>query len=231
MPPTPDPRRPADEDGGGFFSRWSQRKQQARQGAPLAEPVPAPPPAVPAAPVTTAAPTTAAPTTAKTLNAPVTTPATATTTAPAVPPPPAPTAADLAALDARDPAADFSRFIQPGVDGALKNAALKKLFSDPHFNVMDGLDTYIDDYGLPDPLPPGMLEQMAGTDFLGLRQPDPTPEEDAAAQTFSPADPLATAATPPTAPSAPAEPAPAPAPAAEAAPTDTADPASPRPSP
>ena len=37
------------------------------------------------------------------------------------------------------------------------NAALKKLFSDPHFNVMDGLDTYIDDYGKPDPIPPSML--------------------------------------------------------------------------
>ena len=31
---------------------------------------------------------------------------------------------------------------------------MKKLFSDPHFNVMDGLDTYIDDYGKPDPIPP-----------------------------------------------------------------------------
>ena len=30
---------------------------------------------------------------------------------------------------------------------------MKKLFSDPHFNVMDGLDTYIDDYGKPDPIP------------------------------------------------------------------------------
>ena len=33
------------------------------------------------------------------------------------------------------------------------NAAMKKLFTDPHFNVMDGLDIYIDDYRKPDPLP------------------------------------------------------------------------------
>ena len=50
----------------------------------------------------------------------------------------------------------------------MKNAALKKLFTDPHFNVMDGLDTYIDDYGKPDPLPAGMLRKMAQSQLLGL---------------------------------------------------------------
>jgi hypothetical protein len=57
---------------------------------------------------------------------------------------------------------DFSGFMHPKVDADLRRAALRKLFSDPHFNVMDGLDTYIDDYSKPDPLPPGML--------AGLRQ-------------------------------------------------------------
>ena len=37
---------------------------------------------------------------------------------------------------------------------------MKKLFADPHFNVMDGLDTYIDDYGKPDPIPQSMLRQL-----------------------------------------------------------------------
>jgi hypothetical protein len=63
---------------------------------------------------------------------------------------------------------DFSRFVSPGVDGDVKNAALKRLFTDPHFNVMDGLDTYIDDYGKPDPLPEGMLRQMVQSQLLGL---------------------------------------------------------------
>jgi len=80
---------------------------------------------------------------------------------------PAPTLADVAALH-KD--SDYTRFLAPDVDGGVKNAALKKLFSDPHFNVMDGLDTYIDDYGLPDPLPAGMLRQMAQSQFLGLFQ-------------------------------------------------------------
>ena len=45
---------------------------------------------------------------------------------------------------------------------------MKKLFADPHFNVMDGLDTYIDDYGKPDPIPASMLRQMNQSKFLGL---------------------------------------------------------------
>ncbi len=60
-----------------------------------------------------------------------------------------------------------------GVDGAVRNAALKKLFSDPHFNVMDGLDTYIDDYGKPDPLPLTMLRRMRQSAALGLFEDDP----------------------------------------------------------
>jgi hypothetical protein len=50
----------------------------------------------------------------------------------------------------------------------VKNAAMKKLFSDPHFNVMDGLDVYIDDYSKPDPIPPEMLRNLASAKFLKL---------------------------------------------------------------
>ncbi|HCX33170.1 MAG TPA: DUF3306 domain-containing protein, partial [Rhodocyclaceae bacterium] len=37
---------------------------------------------------------------------------------------------------------------------------LGKLFHSDHFNVMDGLDVYIDDYGRPDPIPPEMLARL-----------------------------------------------------------------------
>jgi len=56
---------------------------------------------------------------------------------------------------------DFRGFLQPNVDEAVKRAALKKLFSDPRFNVMDRLDVYIDDYSQPDPLPREWLREMA----------------------------------------------------------------------
>lgn len=52
---------------------------------------------------------------------------------------------------------DFRGFLHPKVDDDVRRAALRKLFTDPHFNVMDGLDVYIDDYSKPDPIPPEML--------------------------------------------------------------------------
>lgn len=55
---------------------------------------------------------------------------------------------------------DYRSFFHPKVNEDLRRTALKKLFSDPHFNVMDGLDTYIDDYSRPDPLPAAMLAQL-----------------------------------------------------------------------
>jgi len=55
---------------------------------------------------------------------------------------------------------DFRGFLHPKVDESLRRAALKKLFHEPHFNVMDGLDTYIDDYSVSDPIPEAMLKTM-----------------------------------------------------------------------
>jgi hypothetical protein len=74
-------------------------------------------------------------------------------------------------------APDFSAFMKPDVDPAVQQAALKKMFTDPHFNVMDGLDIYIDDYSKPDPLPPGMLERMVQGDMLKLFRNKPESEE------------------------------------------------------
>ena len=36
------------------------------------------------------------------------------------------------------PASDFQSYMRQGVPGEVRNAAMKKLFTDPHFNVMDG---------------------------------------------------------------------------------------------
>jgi hypothetical protein len=55
---------------------------------------------------------------------------------------------------------DFRGFLNPKVDESLRRAALNKLFHEPHFNVMDGLDTYIDDYSVSDPIPEAMLKSM-----------------------------------------------------------------------
>jgi len=101
------------------------------------------------------------------------------TACPPVPGPvPQPTLDEVQALT---PASDFTRFVAPGVDVEVKNAAMKKLFADPHFNVMDGLDTYIDDYGKPDPIPEAMLRRMTQSKLLRLFD-DEVPGTEAGAQ-------------------------------------------------
>jgi hypothetical protein len=74
----------------------------------------------------------------------------------------------LSDVEQLTPDSDFSTFMTQGVSPEVRNAAMKKLFTDPHYNVMDGLDIYIGDYNTPDPLPAGMLAKMVGAQFLGL---------------------------------------------------------------
>lgn len=174
-----------------FFSRWSRRKVALRQGQALPpEPVPEPPAA--AAPPPAVAGVVAAP---------------AAEPAPtAAPEPAAPTLPDVHQLT---PESDFTAFVRPQVQPEVRNAALKKLFADPHFNVMDGLDTYIDDYNTPDPLPEGMLQQLVQSEMLGLfapapqdrpdpqpgPQPEPLPPHATGPATDTPAPPAEPAAT------------------------------------
>ena len=89
--------------------------------------------------------------------------------------------ASLEDVEKIDPLApDFSAFMKPDVDPQVQQAALKKMFTDPHFNVMDRLDIYIDDYSQPDPLPLGMLERMAQSEMLNLfRKTDKGADESA----------------------------------------------------
>ena len=49
----------------------------------------------------------------------------------------------------------------------LKRSALKTLFRAEHFNVMDGLDVYIDDYTKPSPIPAEWYARMAQMAGLG----------------------------------------------------------------
>lgn len=70
---------------------------------------------------------------------------------------PLPTLEDVARLTSDS---DYSAFMAKGVDKTLQRMALKKLFADPHFNMMDGLDIYIDDYNKLEPLAPDMLAAL-----------------------------------------------------------------------
>jgi len=66
----------------------------------------------------------------------------------------------LPPVESLTPESDFRPFMRPDVEPGIKQAAMKQLFKDPHFNVMDGLDTYIDDYSVESPIPEGILNTM-----------------------------------------------------------------------
>ena len=141
----------------GFLGRWSRRKQHERAGLPLEEPVPATPLPVPVA-------------------------VTAPTASIALPPDTEPAPLTLTDAQSLTLQSDFAPFIARGVAPDVKNAALKTLFTDPHFNVMDGLDIYIDDYTKPSPLPLSVLRQMVSAKALGLVEDD---EEDGAKEALA----------------------------------------------
>ena len=103
----------------GFLGRWSRRKQQVRAGGPAAAP------------------------SAEAAGEDVVPPAEAGPAPEPAAQPPAPTLQDVQALTHDS---DFSAFVARGVAPEVRNAAMKKLFGDPRFNVMDGLDVYVEDY-------------------------------------------------------------------------------------
>jgi hypothetical protein len=87
--------------------------------------------------------------------------------------------APLPPVESLTPESDFTGFMRPDVDGGLRSQALKALFKDPHYNVMDGLDIYISDYSLPDPIPESWLGQLKAMARLGAYE-EPKVEEGAA---------------------------------------------------
>jgi len=128
--------------GDGFLRRWSRLK--ATGGEAEAPVRPAPP-----APV------------------PIAVPAAVQAEAP-IENRPLPTLEDAARLT---PDADFSSFVARDVDKSVQRLALKKLFADPHFHVMDGLDMYMDDYNVPSPVSAAMLAALDHA-RSALRYPD-----------------------------------------------------------
>jgi len=141
---------------------------------------------------------------------------------------------------------DFSPFMQAGVDEDLKRSALRKLLRDPQFNVMDGLDVYIDDYSKPSPLEPELARTLMQARYI-FNPPktrvtaqgivEDVPEDDAAVETHAvetpqPAAPVvvdagANAALPGDCAPAAAETTPACAAAAESAPSVPSAPTAP----
>ena len=131
-----------------FLSRWSSRKIAAKDAQETAATEAA---AQASVPVTDGKPVSAG----NEAGAP-------TAVAPVVPLPPVDSLLGIAS--------EYREFLKPGVDEALKRAALKKLFNDPHFGfaAMDKLDIYIDDYSIEDPIPEALLRKLNQSKSLFL---------------------------------------------------------------
>ncbi|MEM7378241.1 MAG: DUF3306 domain-containing protein [Pseudomonadota bacterium] len=120
-------------ESAGFVARWSRRKHATRESdaeaqSPIDTPAshavdPTPNPVADALPESGAA-----------------------VAAPEAERPPLP---DLDALGADS---DYTGFLHPDVDKAVRKAALRKLFALPQFGVRDGLDDYDDDFTVFEPL-------------------------------------------------------------------------------
>ena len=67
----------------------------------------------------------------------------------------------LPPVDKLTPESDFSLFMHPKVTDAVRRVALKKLFSDPHFNVPDPFEAYSGDWTVGEPIPDEMLKTLA----------------------------------------------------------------------
>ncbi len=110
-------------------------------------------------------------------------------------------APDLPPIDKLTLDSDYRDFFHPKVGDDTRRLALKKLFSDPHFNVMDGLDVYIDDYSKSDPIPPAMLAGLKqAQDILRWAKED---TDERAREELQRQQAATRAIEPPAAPSAP----------------------------
>ena len=66
----------------------------------------------------------------------------------------------LPPLEKLTPASDFSAFMHPKVQDSLRRVALKKLFADPHFNVIDPNEPFSGDWTVAEPIGEEMLKQL-----------------------------------------------------------------------
>jgi Protein of unknown function (DUF3306) len=95
-------------------------------------------------------------------------------------------APQLPAVDKLTPESDFTGFMHPKVEDALRRAALKKLFSDPHFNIPDPYEPYSRNFNVEDPIPPELLATLKQAEQLVFGDKTEPKEEVASADKEKP---------------------------------------------
>ena len=99
--------------------------------------------------------------------------------APAVPP-----------VEKLTPESDFAAFMNPKVKEELRRLALKKLFSDPHFNIADPYEPYSRDWTVGEPISEELLATLNQARTVLFREPEekPVAEPTASAEGTAPVD-------------------------------------------
>jgi len=85
-------------------------------------------------------------------------------------------APELPPVDQLTPESEFKDFMHAKVNDGVRRAALKKLFADPRFNVIDQMDVYIDDYTNGETISAEMLAQLEHSKST-LNPPQPEAEK------------------------------------------------------
>ena len=98
---------------------------------------------------------------------PVEKPAAAETPAPTLPP-----------VESLTPESDFADFMHPKVKEELRRLALKKLFSDPHFNLPDPFEAYSGDWtGAGESMSPEFIATLNQARTVLFNEPEKKPAE------------------------------------------------------
>ena len=87
----------------------------------------------------------------------------------------------LPPVDKLTPESDFTGFMHPKVEDALRRAALKKLFSDPHFNLPDPYEPFSGDWTGGEPISEEMLATLNQARTLLFNKEEKKDEQEAAA--------------------------------------------------
>lgn len=89
-------------------------------------------------------------------------------------------APELPPLEQLTPESDFRPFMGAKVDTDTRRAALKTLFTDPHYNVPDPFEAYSEDYTVSETIPMEMLKTLNHARKLLFDDPEKTAEAAAA---------------------------------------------------
>jgi len=82
---------------------------------------------------------------------------------------------ELPPVDKLTPESDFQGFMHPQVEDALRRVALKKLFSDPHFNIPDAFEPFSGDWTVGEPISEKMLASLEQMKHMLRKPPEAAP--------------------------------------------------------